>query len=437
MTSRPELVTYVLETVRHRAGLVFPEGRLAGAINVITAWLDRLGIRYPNEVHQDEPLESLLEALVIHESYFDRDLEQLRFVDEVILTDLADRYDQLRVWSAGCASGEEPYSLAFMLSTRGLLDRTSVFATDLSRAALIRARAGRYRGWAVRTGHTPALQYLQQSEHDLCVPERIKSAVRFARLNLVEDPFPTDQHLIVCRNVLIYLERAAIAGVATKLATALAAGGWLIVAPSDPRLDGLAPLECTVTDRGVHYRRRQAGQPSVSAFRHPPAPAPLRTPAPFEAIETIATPLPRKQPAATAAVPQPPVQRPADRVRALADRGDYVAAIRVLELAQQDFPLDAELYFLLAVLRADDHQKESIQALERASYLAPNAPLPYMFAARLHQMRGERDKARRAYRTAVKLLDALPGDTRIEWSDETARILAAACREALEHTHGP
>jgi chemotaxis protein methyltransferase CheR len=426
MSPHDRLVTRALDEVNRHAGLFFKDVRLAGAVATIEEWIAEHRIVNPIDIGPGVALDALLEDLVVHESYFDRDLEQLRLVDELVLAEAARTGEPFRVWSAGCASGEEPYTLAFMLAARGMLQRANILATDLSRPALVRARAGRYRAWAVRTGaNSPAMRYLVRSGDEWSVPDAIKASVEFAILNLVEDRFPTDQQLIVCRNVLIYLDGSAVATVARKFADALALDGWLFVAPSDPRLDPYAALEATVTDRGVYYRRAEHPNPiEVPSVRR------ARTStSPF-----VIPPPPRIARAPSRAIPPAPklhAQDARDRARLLADRGDHEGARAVLTAAIAATPLDAELYFLEAVLSAADDAEASLVALDRAIYLSPEAPVSYLFAGRLRQSRGDISGARRSYARALTLLEAFAPDERVMWSDEPAWIMADACRNAL------
>jgi chemotaxis protein methyltransferase CheR len=425
MSSHDQLVTRALDEVNRYAGLFFKDVRLTGAMETIEEWIAEHHIAHPLDIGPGVALDALLEDLVVHESYFDRDLEQLRLVDELVLSELVRTTEAIRVWSAGCASGEEPYTLAFMLAARGLLQRAIITATDLSRPALARARAGRYRAWAVRTGaNSPAMRYLVRSGDEWTVPASVKAAVEFAILNLVEDPFPTDQRLIVCRNVLIYLDAPAVAVVARKFADALAPDGWLFVAPSDPRLDPHARLEATVTDRGVYYRRAEHSRPVVLPARRARSTTFVVSP----------PPPPRIVRAPSIAIPPAPkldTQAARDRARMLADRGDVDGARAVLAAAIAATPLDAELYFLEAVLSAADDVEASLASLDRAIYLSPEAPVCYLFAGRLRQSKGDLRGARSSYARALAILEALPPDERVVWSDEPAWIMADACRRTL------
>ena len=129
--------------------------------------------------------------------------------------------------------------------------------------------------------------------------------------------------------------------------------------------------------------------------------------------------------------PKLDTQAARDRVRTLADRGDQEGARGVLAAAIATTPLDAELYFLEAVLSAADDINASLESLDRAIYLCPEAPVSHLFAGRLRQSRGNVAAARRSYDRALQLLELLPPDERVLWSDEPAWIMADACRQAL------
>ena len=120
MNLHDQLVTRALDEVNRHAGLFFKDVRLTGAVETIEDWIAEHGIANPVDIGPGVALDALLEDLVVHESYFDRDIEQLKLVDELVLARLARTTDSIKVWSAGCASGEEPYTLAMLLAVRAI-----------------------------------------------------------------------------------------------------------------------------------------------------------------------------------------------------------------------------------------------------------------------------------------------------------------------------
>ena len=426
----PPHVEQVLALIAERSGLAFPEVRRGGAIEAIGAFMAERQLRSDRELASSGQLPALLERLVVHESFFDRDLEQLRFVDEVILPELAQAAPgKLRVWSAACAAGEEAYTLAFMLARRGMFERASVLGTDLSEAALARARAGHYRAWSTRLGSaTPAAQYLVATDAQSQVPARFVERVTFSRLNLVEDAYPGGQHLILCRNVLIYFDPRSVEIVATKLAAALDPDGWLVVGPSEPRLDELAPLDLVINDRGLFYRRKGRARPQPAVWdRVAQAAAPAVVPAPTPVRVPPPPPLP---------VPPSPPRVATSEIRRLADAGDVPRAEALLRAALEARPLDAELHFLHGVLLAENDPAAALAALGRCSYLDPGKAAPQLLAASLWGARGDREAARRAYRAALAVVAKLEPTEVLPWVDDTAGSVTAACRHALEVLDG-
>lgn len=230
-------------------------------------------------------LERLIEALRIGETRLFRLGAHLRALRRVALPEIVARRSgvarcfTIQVWSAGCASGEEPYTLAMVLDSwlaeaYGPDARYAILATDLSAEALARAREGRYTAEEV-TGSVPpemVARYLER-EGDAGgyrVRPELKQRIRFVQHNLVTDRYPTGFDLVFCCNVLIYFDRATRATVVQRLATSLSPSGYLFLGTTE----AVEPLagDCTVlrTPDGVVHQRSPAETPAAAP---PPASA--------------------------------------------------------------------------------------------------------------------------------------------------------------------
>ncbi|MBI4199222.1 MAG: chemotaxis protein CheR, partial [Chloroflexi bacterium] len=252
--------------IASRLGLDFPEARQAdlqrgilrsvqgGSLSdpeAYLAWLATL----PDESPEWRRLAS---HLTVGETYFFRDracfeaLEQ-RVLPSLIAARQSEGILRLRLWSAGCATGEEAYSLAILLD-RLLPAWTdwalTILATDINGEALEVARRGRYREWSFRgtpQGIRERYFHLRGAETFELDP-RIRRMVTFAPLNLAEDGYPdvmtntTAMDLILCRNVLMYFAREAQRATVARLQRALVPGGWLAVSPAEASADLLGPL---------------------------------------------------------------------------------------------------------------------------------------------------------------------------------------------------
>ncbi len=211
-----------------------------------------------------EELGHLVEALRVGETQFYRHASQLRAIRRVALPEIIARRERdgtrtVRVWSAGCATGEEPYTLAMMLDAA--LRSTSrlsfeILATDLSGPALDVARRGRYRAGATRAVPREVMKTAFVVHGDeVEVRPALRQRIRFEEKNLLDARYPRGFDLVLCRNVLIYFGRATQREVLARLSASVVPGGYLALGYTE-RLDAgdgeLLPLR---TDDGVLYRR--------------------------------------------------------------------------------------------------------------------------------------------------------------------------------------
>ncbi len=218
-------------------------------------------LRYDD--HDGVELRRLIEALLVHETYFFRELPALVALVDHHLLPLVRRRGRARVWSAACASGEEPYTLAMLLDDRKILDDVEIIGTDLSASALARAESGVHSRRSLRDGYPPELasRYLETTTHGVMVVPKIRQAVRFTRANLVDDT--TFARLgtfdaILCRNVLIYFGDERIVRVVGRLASALTSGGLLAVGVSESLLRFGTNLTCEERGGSFFYRKADA-----------------------------------------------------------------------------------------------------------------------------------------------------------------------------------
>ena len=193
-----------------------------------------------------EEWEELARLFTCGETFFFRDhgqfdLLHLRLLPELIAQHRNDKI--LRLWSAGCASGEEVYSLAILVDML-LPERDGwdilILGTDINSEAIAKARHGRYGQWSFRLIPAEMQQrYFHQEGSEWLLDERIRRMVTFRVANLVTEPFPdmdsklSDMDLILCRNVFIYFSPSAVHAVTAKFAATLREGGYLLTAHTE------------------------------------------------------------------------------------------------------------------------------------------------------------------------------------------------------------
>jgi chemotaxis protein methyltransferase CheR len=217
--------------------------------------------RSPNEY------ERLRDALTINVTRFYRNAETWSLIRRDVLPALLDgRRREVRAWSAGCSSGEEPYTLAVLAA--GHLDhagrgdeltRLTIDATDIDRASLDRARAGCYRSEGLsEMPDDLASRYFEPAGHERRVIDRVRRRVQVRALDLSrEAPVRTDYDLILCRNVVIYFDRAMQERLFQTFTEALVPGGYLVLGKVET-LFGTARERLTLIDPRERVYRRPA-----------------------------------------------------------------------------------------------------------------------------------------------------------------------------------
>jgi chemotaxis protein methyltransferase CheR len=489
------------DLVARHAGLAFPAPRTDLAEVGMRRAMTRAGVPHPEEYRalvavNPQALDDLIVELTVGETYFFREPAQFRFIRREVFPEWRRRRGErgtVRVWSCGCASGEEPYSLAILLEEEGFGERTFLLASDISRAALARARQARFGAWSLRgEGLASAQAYLRRLGPVYILDERIRRRARFEPLNLAQDIYPSATNgtwgmdLILCRNVLIYFARDAVRAVARRLYESLAPGGLLITASSDPPLAGEAPFETVVTADGVFYRRPQPLSlcaATDSSFRAPERetmnPSPRTdsqtaaiNPAPYQPClpppplpfgnDEVAVPVspglirPEEpdDPVAEARreLAQGNYARACELTRGLAEDGQasviHVRALANGEPAEAEktctaavgrHPLSVELRYLHAVLLLGlRREEEAIRALRRVLYLDRTLAVAHFTLGTLLEQRGDGAGAARSYRNARDLCAGRPADEEVPLSEgERAGVLAQAAAARLALVEAP
>lgn len=176
-----------------------------------------------------EEFKRLLDTLTIKLSYFFRNTETFDYLMNEIFPSFK-KNEKIIIWSAGCAQGEEPYSLAIIAAESGILERVTIYATDIDDHALKKAKAGNYPSIVFQ--YTPQLyieKYFEKIEEGYRIKDYLKSIVQFFHLDLF-DNFPFQLcNLIMCRNVLIYMDRNAQSILVRKFLDNLKPGGYLVI----------------------------------------------------------------------------------------------------------------------------------------------------------------------------------------------------------------
>lgn len=179
--------------------------------------------------------EEFVNYLTINVSEFYRNPDQWRLLDKEIIPELINRFGKnLKIWSAACSTGDEPYSLVMALSQHLPLNQIHIMATDLDKQVIAKAKVGLYNEKSV-AGIPDELKkkYFTKVGPSYQIAKEIKDRVEFKEHNLLKDAYPVEYHLIVCRNVLIYFTEEAKEEIYRKFEKALRPGGLLFIGSTE------------------------------------------------------------------------------------------------------------------------------------------------------------------------------------------------------------
>ena len=421
----------------------------------------------------DEELRQLLPLVTVGKTSFFRDEKQFQALDALLPGFRARVGEQpLRIWSAGCATGEEPYSIAMTCAERGLEPKQlELLATDVNPEAVAAAARGLYEARRVRDIPSQYLGRHFDREGDAwrvrATLRRYITAIRPHNLVSVGFPSPVSGgwDVIFCRNVIIYFDTPTTRRVLEQFHNALAPGGWLFLGYSESLFRLFEGFDLTEVNGAFLYRKPEEGaarprspqphstshpQPPVRHVHLPPAPArPARTtdtlPLPLPATPAAPAPLAALTEADNDAMLAP--QEYLDGAVALFTEGRFGAARelleRQLERSGEGLAVRLTLANLYGVLRQQDRARACYQAalaleplsaeahlfygihllsqaeadgaaleLSRALFLDPDLALAHYYLGRCREAQRDPQRARLAYRNTIEALKRLPSGKR-------------------------
>ena len=266
------------DTVRERFGLYYDDSKQFLLLSRLQTRLVKRSMASYGEyvkflrfgAERESEFRDLASVLSNNETYFFRERAQLKALCGSILTELQASSPRLKIWSAACSSGEEPYSLAMSLLETGRIaePNISIQATDISPRVLEMCERGFYRALSFRATEPAMVQkYFTVSGDGFIVNDRVKRLVRFSSLNLMDDrkvagngPFDA----IFCRNVLIYFDKPTQKRVVESFARALRPGGYLFLGHAESLFGLSSVYDPVVQPESIVYRLKTA----VAAGRH-------------------------------------------------------------------------------------------------------------------------------------------------------------------------
>ena len=425
--------------------------------------LESLFYRLEGEDPAGEAWRPLRERLMIGETFFFRDPAQLEVIRSRVLLPFVDQQPRsVRLWSAGCATGEEAYSLAILArevlpESRGW--QVEVLGTDIHTGFLARARSASYREWAFRS-LDPVLRerWFRESRGRWELVPEVRHLVKFMLHNLVQDPIEAligeGFDLILCRNVFIYFPPALRLQMALGFLKALRPGGAIVLGHGELGQDALLLFQVEHHPDSLVLRQNQPVpcSPSHSPRTFPPLErVPVERNLPHPAVESPPKPSDiiagaksalskgdhvRALELARKVLDAKPRQEEGVRVaaQALANLGRLEEAMAILDESLVLNPMNPALNYLHSLLASEQgHQGNALRDLDRVLYLAPEHIAARMDRAHLFEVQQRFQEAVRDLNRALQLLGHRPPQELVEGLEpfRTEEVLLR-CRELRE-----
>ena len=399
-----------------------------------------------------DKMEIVASHLTVSETYFWREPQSFEALERTILPELIQSRSngerRIKIWSAGCCTGEEPYSIAIALDRLLPANQDwsiTILATDINARMLRKATVGVYGEWSFRSA-PPWLKegyFCSTKGGKYEILPKIRQMVTFEYLNLAEDIYPSPLSntnavdIIFCRNVLMYFSQKRVLQIGHSLCNSLIDGGWLIVGASELSAQTFPRFRSVNFPGAIVYRKaRQEFEQPANGQREERFPlehvdqrplealAEARTTEPAFELRNVAAPALNVVPEQTVFnnalnlqakevsddVAEKPGKEESPHARelavwALANQGRLSEALALCEQALAADKLDSGLYFLRAtILQEQNKYDQAITSLKRALYLDPNYVLAHFAMGNLLVHQGHGRNATKCFQNVLTIL---------------------------------
>ncbi|MBI5816403.1 MAG: hypothetical protein HZB29_12420 [Nitrospinae bacterium] len=480
-----DLLRRLKRLVQSKAGLRVNPGNDKTLETAITSRMKSLHISSPEDYcailessAQSAALErkELARFITVGETYFFRDSGQFSLIRRVILPELIKRHNEdktLRIWSAGCSTGEEPYSIAMAvdeLLPAGNGWNIFIAGTDLREDFLAKAKSAIYGDWSFRLTSPKFKEryFKKNSRNEWELDGRIRGMVTFTEADLAfpdssdSGALPGEMDLILCRNLLLYYGREFAGEIAERLAAALNEEGYLLTGHGELYSTPVKGLKCRIFPESAVYQRITAQSPPKRQSTDTPAPVRFDAAAIKRPARTIMKDAARGQTSDIAAgaltingasdiesllekgeyghvvkkagmiLAEDPksVKILCLAARALANMGDHDGALRYLQRAVEADWNAMEPHYLISRIAEEAGDIEMAKdSLRKVIYLAPAFAPAFLDLAAILENDGDLNGAIKMRKAALDALNAMPDDSAIEYYEG---ITAAQLRERIE-----
>lgn len=471
------LLKLLIQVISGQTGLNIREQDRDKFIETVSGRIKSLKLSSPDEYYQflkednksKAEWQEITKCLTTGETYFFRDRGQFSLLKFSILPELIELHKDkraLRIWSAGCSTGEEAYSIAILINELipSIQDWIiTILGTDINEDALKKARRGYYRDWSFRmVSEDIKKQWFRKAKEEWRLDKTITEMVKFEVVDLINDAYPYynsalhDMDLILCRNVFIYFIPDVVSKVISKLNETLIDGGYLMTGHAELPHQEIGTLRPKVFPESVVYQKSSEFRVRAEELKVE------------KRVEIKEIPYSKIKRPAVLGAPKSEVQNLFSEAKELFKKGNYPLTIEKLghilltnpehfdsncligqtyanigEYDKSEYHLkkaieidkfNVEPYYLLAqIAREKGRLEDEEEMLKKVIYLEPSHIPAYLEMGIIYEGNGDRERAFKMRNSALNLLKALPSDGRIEpYTELTVEELIRHVQEMLK-----
>lgn len=435
MKLTPTEISHVATVISQEMGLHYPPNRYEELLNGIRKAAHALEGRFTMDaiieqiqsgkgIHP-EIFKELSVALTVNETYFFREKTAIKFIQNLIIPEIINSDNRYNIWSAGCSSGEEPYTLAILLKEHlppNKFKNITIKATDISTKALEKAKEGKYTDWSFReTPPTVQEKYFHKKDKLWQISNEIREKVEFSILNLAKESYPSNMRnqydVVLCRNVIIYFSNETSKKIANNLYETLKENGWLITSQVELNDQIFEKFSKVHEDNGFFYRKHTIQQSlthsaNTSTVKH-------ETPHKQGIINKLREQLIRHktqikkelQDNSTCKEPDPKNNQSHNNLYnkaiELASKRQYKESMRILELLMSQDQFKADFFYLYGAILLELNEKErAAEYFKKCLYLNPRHLLSEYMLGMIYRQEGKHTLSqkylKRAYNNASR-----------------------------------
>lgn len=367
-------------------------------------------IRYFLSLEDGEKESDFWNLLTVKETYLFRETMHFEFLIQEVTRWLAEEKGPFTIWCAGCATGEEAYTLALILNRFGL-ENFRIIATDINPSCIQKAKEGIFADYSVRKVPSDILSaYFNKSNNSYCIHKQFKSAVNFFQMNIFKFPYPKaleSCHAIFCRNVFIYMEEQAIQRILKEFSSSLRSEGLLFLGSSEL----LASSQQEFLPAGVPRAYRKTAPLSKTLTKQP--------------VNII------KQPTKKLEVPS--TSNKEFNIKEILLENDFDKALELCKKELANDPHNSELHFYMGIFLARISPDVALNAYRQAISLNNNHLQARYHLAELLMELERNNEAKQLFQELLNILNTKDKDELVDREEGlTVGFFIKACNIGLK-----